>query len=259
MSYDNCTKISSACPIEGTTYAYYPSLPGNAILASVFGLCAIAQVVLGIRYRFRKYSILIFLGCIGETIGYIGRVMLHNNPWSDSAMIMNILLLIVSPSFLSAALYLTLKRTVAYYGPEFSFMKPKLYPWIFITLDVIGFVTQLAGGVLTSSDSQDTVDIGNGIMIGGISIQAATMAAAGFLAVAFVLQRSRHMAGSFSRPSSKKGELRALHLLCTIAAYIAILIRSIYRLVDEFTTQTVIRLSNIDKSEQYSRNGRWLG
>lgn len=235
MSFDNCTKISPACPIEETTYGYYPSLSGNALLASVFGLCAIAQVVLGIRYRFRKYSTLVFLGCIGEVIGYVGRVMLHNNPWSSGAMIMNILLLIVSPSFLSAALYLTLKRWVAYYGPKFSMMKPKLYPWIFITLDVIGFVTQLVGGVLTSSDNQNTVDLGNGIMIGGISIQAVTMAAAGLLAVAFVMRRSRHMAGSFSRPASRKEELRALHLLCTISAYIAILIRSIYRSVKEFT------------------------
>ena len=128
MSYDNCTKISPECPIEGTTYAYYPSVAGNALFAAVFGLSALAQVLLGIRYRFISYSILVFLGCIGEVIGYIGRVMLHNNPWSQGAQIMNILLLIVSPSFFAAALYLTLKRTIEFYGPAWSLLKPKAYP-----------------------------------------------------------------------------------------------------------------------------------
>ncbi|KAJ9604738.1 hypothetical protein H2200_010852 [Cladophialophora chaetospira] len=230
MSFDNCTRISPACPIEETTYGYYPSLAGNALLASVFGLCAVAQVLLGIRCRHISYSTPVFLGCVGEVIGYIGRVMLHNNPWSSGAMLMNILLLILSPSFFAAALYLTLKHTIEFYGPAWSMLKPKTYPRLFITCDIIGFITQLIGGVLTGADSKSTVDIGNAVMIAGIAFQAGIMALAGLLAVAFVVRRARHMYGSFAKPSSPKEEKRALYLLCMTAAYIFILIRCIYRI-----------------------------
>ena len=206
-----------------------PSLAGNAILAGVFGLCALAQLLLGIRYRFISYSIPVFLGCTGEVIGYIGRVMLHSNPWKSGAMLMNILLLILSPSFFAAALYLTLKHTIEFYGPAWSFLKPRWYPWLFITCDVIGFITQLVGGVLTSADAQSTKDIGNGVMIAGIAFQAGTMAVAGLLAVVYVVRRTRHMYGTFAKPSSPKEEKRALYLLCMTTAYIFILIRCIYR------------------------------
>ena len=231
---DSCKSIGPNCPIEDTAYGYYPSLPGNAVLAAVFGVCALAQVILGVRSRLKLYSSLVFIGCVGEVIGYVGRTMLHNNPWSESGMILNILLLIVSPSFMAAALYLTLKQVVLYYGPEYSVLKPKLYTWIFITCDAFGFVTQLVGGGVSSSatngkGSQSTVNLGNDIMIAGIAFQAVTMAIAGILAIVFMVRRHMHLSGRFAKPSSRKEKARTTYLLCAVAAFVFILIRCIYR------------------------------
>jgi RTA1 like protein len=119
----NCTRITPECPIEDTTYGYYPNIAGNAIYVVIFAICALAQIGLGITYRVKFYSTLVFLGCTGEAVGYIGRIVLHSNPWNDAGFILQVLLLIISPSFLAAALYLTLKQLVPHHGPKYSKLK----------------------------------------------------------------------------------------------------------------------------------------
>ena len=226
---DNCTHISAECPVELSTYGYYPSVAGNGLLAGIFSLCALAQIVLVIRYRVKLYSTLVFFGCLGEVIGYIGRIMLHNNPWSDVSMIINVLLLIVSPSFLAAALYITLRQMVQYYGPEHSLLKPQLYTWLFISCDAIGFVMQLVGGGISGSDDPSTTRLGNDIMIAGITFQAVTMAVAGTLAIVFAVRFGRSQSWLFVRPFSRLGRVRAFFLLCAVSAFVAVLVRCIYR------------------------------
>ncbi|RAK76918.1 RTA1 domain-containing protein [Aspergillus fijiensis CBS 313.89] len=147
---DNCTSVTPACPVSATTLGYHLHRGGNIFLLLVFAICALAQIYLGFRYRVRLYSALVFLGCAGEVIGYIGRLMLHANPWNNGGFIIQTLLLIVSPSFLAAALYLTVK-------------------------------TILAGGGLQATaangkGSESTVRVGTNIMIADIAFQAATMA-----------------------------------------------------------------------------------
>jgi hypothetical protein len=232
----DCTKITLECPVEDTTYGYYPSLTGNAIFTVLFAICALGQITLGVVYRVKLYSILVFLGCIGEVVGYIGRIMLHSNPWNNAGFIMQVLLLIVSPSFLAAALYLTLKQFVLYYGPEFSKLRPALYTLLFITCDAIGFFAQLVGGGISSSagdgkGSLETVKLGNDVMIAGISFQAGTMAVAGILAIDFAQRAYRHRQRDNSRQSSssKRSNSFEFYLCCTITAFVTILIRCIYR------------------------------
>lgn len=76
----DCQKISPECPLEATIYGYQPNLGGNVFMVILFGTCAIAQVFLGIKYRLRAYPIVVSLGCLGECIGYTGRVIMHSNP-----------------------------------------------------------------------------------------------------------------------------------------------------------------------------------
>ena len=82
---DTCTKIGQIvsyqgiaieCTIEGTLYGYYPSLGANAFFAAFFALCFIVQLVLGIRYKTCTYMIALCLGCLGEAVGYGGRIMM---------------------------------------------------------------------------------------------------------------------------------------------------------------------------------------
>ncbi len=82
---DDCTSIGQIvdyngipveCTIEGTLYGYYPSLGANSFFAAFFGLCLIVQLVLGFRYKTWTYMIVLSLGCIGEAVGYAGRIIM---------------------------------------------------------------------------------------------------------------------------------------------------------------------------------------
>src|SRR6187402_2107916 len=78
----NCTDIGPGCVVEDTIYGYYPSLGGNAFFIAIFAIFAIAQLFVCFKKRTWFYSIAIAAGCIGEAIGYGGRVMMHSNPVS---------------------------------------------------------------------------------------------------------------------------------------------------------------------------------
>lgn len=229
-----CSGVSSACPVSDTLYGYYPSLPGNSLFAGIFGTCCIMQFMLGVKYHVKAYAILVILGCLGEAIGYIGRIMMHSNPWSSTAMSIQMLLLIISPSLLAAALYLTLKHLIIYLGPQYSRMKPELYTVVFITCDALGFCTQLVGGAIEAvSHTKNIKNIGNIIMIVGIVFQAATMAVCGLLGIDFTIRliKSRKDEGGSPRwvPLPKSSRAFRFYVCCSIISFIAILIRCVYR------------------------------
>lgn len=235
MSRRFCTEVSAACPVEATTYGYRPDIAGNSFLLAVFGICTIAQVVLGIRYKIVAFSIVVAIGCFGETVGYGGRIMMNSNPWDMDGFRMQICCLILSPSFLAAGIYLTLKHIVLVLGPEKSRLKPRLYTWIFITCDIFSILLQAAGGGIAASGSGDIINTGNSVMIAGIAFQVATMFVCLVLAAdfAFALLRSKtprsdELEKGQPDATSRKGLY--YYLVCFSVAFLAIFVRSIYRL-----------------------------
>lgn len=74
-----CTQVSPECPVSATTYGYAPNLAGNIIFCVVFGLCTLAQLFLGLKYKLRAFTFAVTLGCAGECIGYGGRLIMHYN------------------------------------------------------------------------------------------------------------------------------------------------------------------------------------
>ena len=68
-STENCTAISIFCPVEQTTYGYYPNLGANIFFAVFFGICAAIHLWAGFRYKAWTYFIALFFGCLGECIG----------------------------------------------------------------------------------------------------------------------------------------------------------------------------------------------
>ncbi|KAL2069249.1 hypothetical protein VTL71DRAFT_15587 [Oculimacula yallundae] len=232
----DCDSISLACPVEATIYGYYPSLGGNILMVVIFAICALSQVFLGIKYRLRAYPIVVCLGCLGECIGYVGRVMMHSNPWDRSGFIIQILLLIVSPSLLAAGLYLTLKHLVLHYGPQYSRLTPKLYTWLFVACDAIGFLMQcIGGGIQSSADNTDkkTLDMGNKIMVAGVTFQAVVMVVCALLSIDFAITLYRHRGERKEtvRDASARGpKAFQFYMVSFIVAFLAILTRCIYRI-----------------------------
>lgn len=100
---------------------------------------------------------------------------MHSNAWNDAGFEMQICCLILAPSFFAAALYLTLKDMVRAIGPQFSPIKPRLYPWIFISCDLLSLILQGAGGgTAASANTTKVSDDGGHIMLAGIVFQVAT-------------------------------------------------------------------------------------
>ena len=86
-----CT--SCTCPLELDGYhfgvmEYFPSLAGNALFAAIFGLCLLPQIYLGIRHKTWGYLIGMTGGIFLELLGYIARILMRDNMFTDSYFIM---------------------------------------------------------------------------------------------------------------------------------------------------------------------------
>lgn len=84
----NCTV--SVCPVELSIYGYRPSLPASSLFIALFAIALLIQAALGFRYKTWWFMGSMIAGCIDEIIGYIGRIMLYENPWNHSGFIMQI-------------------------------------------------------------------------------------------------------------------------------------------------------------------------
>lgn len=78
------------CPIEWSIYTYRPSLAANVSLAAIFGTLGLVHLFLGVRWKSWGFMGGMLAGCISEVVGYIGRVMLYNNPFSFNAFMIQI-------------------------------------------------------------------------------------------------------------------------------------------------------------------------
>lgn len=247
MSMKICTEVSARCPVSATTYGYTPDLAGNVFFTAYFGVLFITGLVLGIRARTWTYTLALGVGTLLETLGYVGRVMMNGNPWSPGGFKMQICCIILGPSFLAAAIYLTLKHLVLCFGPEHSWLRARLYPWVFVGCDLGSIVLQAIGGGVAASagdtGNMKLLDAGNGLIIAGIAFQVATMTLCGLFVLAYVVryQKARKARGANSPASEKKSEYerlrgnakekRNLMTFCAaiLLAYFTILARCIYR------------------------------
>jgi hypothetical protein len=93
----NCTSITLDCPVEATIYGYYPNLGANAFFCAYFAVFMLLNLMLTWRFKTWFYGTLITLGAAGEMAGYIGRIMMHSNPWTNSGFELQICTLIFSP------------------------------------------------------------------------------------------------------------------------------------------------------------------
>ncbi|KAJ5771693.1 RTA1 domain protein [Penicillium odoratum] len=233
-----CTHVTPECPVSATTYGYRPNLGGNCFFAAIFGLCAIYNLIVGIKSRLTMFTIALTVGSLMELAGYIGRILMHNNPWDNSGFELQIICLILAPSFVAAGIYWSLKHIVLFTGPEKSRLAPRLYPWIFVGCDIGSILLQAAGGGVAASATSSNaklLDAGNDIMIAGIAFQVVTMAICGVLGVDFVIRLMRHRRLGEAAPEEEKmssKDSRRFYLFCAgeVFAYTTILIRCIYRI-----------------------------
>lgn len=230
-----CTDVTEQCPVERSIYGYYPSIGANAFFVALFAMCGALQLLFGIRYKTWTYLIAMVLACIDQALGYVGRVLLNSNPFDTVGFQIQICCLILGPAFNSAAIYLVLKHITLCFGPEHSRIKPNWYTWIFICGDLISLVIQAIGGAMaaTSTDNPSRQDTGDNLMMAGIAFQVVTLIFFGVAASWYVIRRRRSHAPFTLEAAGFLDDIKfRLFAWGFSAAFLAILIRCIYRIVE---------------------------
>lgn len=248
MATLTCNHVTPECPVTQTLYGYRPNLGVNAFFCIVFGLLLTSQLLLGAYKRTYSYTIAVSTGCLGEFIGYVGRLVMHSNPWNEAAFEVQICCLVLAPSFLAAGIYLTLKHAIIQSGREYSKVKPEWYPWIFVGCDGLSILIQAVGGGVAaasgSTGNRTLANIGDDLIMAGIAFQIFAMLVFGILAFDFYRSKKRAAQPYQSVQKSQRDTINAddshpNHLstgkntifYCAISfAYAAILIRCIYRI-----------------------------
>jgi RTA1 like protein len=159
---------------------------------------------------------------------------MHGNAWSTAGFEMQICCLILAPSFFAAAIYLTLKDIVRSIGPQFSPIRPTLYPWIFILCDLLSLILQAAGGgIAASANSPSASDAGGNIMLAGIVFQVATFTALYILALIFIrnLRANKHTMTSTQHAVLHDRNFK-IFAWGIFTASVGVYIRCIYRITE---------------------------
>ncbi|KAI4170910.1 MAG: hypothetical protein LQ343_004674 [Gyalolechia ehrenbergii] len=232
--YDDCTAVTEFCVIDATIYGYRPDLAANIFFLVIFGILGGIQMLQGLRWRTWTFMIAMVLGCLTEVIGYIGRILLNDNPWSGVGFNIQICCIIIAPAFFSAAIYLTLKHLALTLGSQYSLLQPKWYTWIFIGCDLLSLILQGAGGgTAASASSQSTQDVGSNLMITGIVWQVVTLLVFAVLAGDFFLRLYRNRSNLTHSASEILRTTKFMLFLAGLTlAYLGIEIRCIYRIAE---------------------------
>lgn len=173
------------------------------------------------------------LGCVGEALGYVGRIMLNDDPFDSVGFQIQICCLIISPAFISAGIYVTLKHVVINFGEEWSRLRPSWYTYIFITADLLSLVLQGAGGGIaaTADSGSEMLDIGTDLMIAGVVFQVVALAVFGYFLAEYTLRTYRRR----DRLSAESMELYhntkfRCYMGAVMLAYLTIFTRCVYRI-----------------------------
>ncbi|KAI2466481.1 RTA1-domain-containing protein [Annulohypoxylon bovei var. microspora] len=242
IPFKDCT--ADICPYDQSFYQYRIDIVPNAVFLGMFSLSLLAFLgVYAFKRRGGLFTLAMVLGLLSEIIGYIGRIMSWKNQWSENGFLIQICCLTIAPAFLAAGIYLCLRRIVFAFGPENSRIPPKFYTRIFIPCDVVSLVLQAAGGGLASIAFHNgkSTDIGDNIMIAGLSFQVFTLFVFMIFAIDFLVNtlRRRRALGSeaaFSQDPALVAVRKSLmfkgFLIALALSTICIFWRSVYRVAE---------------------------
>jgi hypothetical protein len=85
---ENCTLAN--CKVEWSVLEYRPALGASGTFIALFTIAMIIHIILGIRWRTFGYMGCMVTGCVCEIIGYAGRIILYNNPFSFNGFLIQI-------------------------------------------------------------------------------------------------------------------------------------------------------------------------
>jgi hypothetical protein len=234
LEREECT--IATCDLTLGAFDYIPDLGGNAFFVALFALFLVLNIFLGIRHKTWGYMAAMVLGLIGEIIGYLARIFLHGNIFDPTGnnFLIYIVCLTIAPAFFAAAIYLCLGRIVVVYGESVSRFRPRTYTLIFCGCDILSLILQAAGGGMASSaDTSDSVQIGINVMIAGLGFQVFSLVVFSTMAIEYAVRVYRRPAEWNMTHSSLYNSKRwHAFLLALLVATFTILVRSVFRVAE---------------------------
>ncbi|KAI1755546.1 parasitic phase-specific protein PSP-1 [Xylaria castorea] len=209
------------CPIEYSIFQYRPSLAANITFIVLHFILMLSHLGVGLRLGNWWFSGSVIAGCVSNIIGYGGRVLLWQDPFSFSGFLLQIILVGSAPVYYTAAIYVTITRTVEKLDVSLSRIKPKLYYMIFIFCDVGALIFQAVGGAL-SSISNGANRAGVDLALTGLIFQVVTLLTFVALFADYMIRyfRSKPVAGVSARLKLFLGSLSlAILLILARCAY----------------------------------------
>ena len=227
-----CTQAT--CPPSRSIYGYTPNLAATLIFLIFFTLSGVAYSYQGYKTRTWFFTGAMVLGSLSELMGYVAKMLLWNDPFSDTGFKMSVVLLTFAPAFYAAGIYYTLKHICLTFGSDFSRLRPKFYTWIFISCDVFSIILQAVGGAVSSASSNFTIlRVGSDIMIAGLATQVFTLVVFGVFAADYgvAIYKNKHQLNPAT--ATLRNTLRfKLFIAALWIAYAGILIRCCYRVAE---------------------------
>ncbi|KAH6693497.1 RTA1 like protein-domain-containing protein [Plectosphaerella plurivora] len=263
-SFQSCPDVSDICPIESTLYGDYFTTGACSAITFAYAVLVLSQAYYAGKGTSWTYTIWLGIGTLFELAGYSARIIMSYNPWIFEAFLIQNMTLMLGPTFTAAASSVTFKFLVMWYGEQWSLVRPTLVPYIFVGSDMVSILVQSAGGGLAAASSDGSnpsmANMANTLMIGGVAFQVVNMVACGGLMVLFWHRRrqggmsglSRIDSGttrlwnhntsevnlvggnvkSVSRGTPQEQKRMRIYVWSIAVAYIAILVRCIYRVPD---------------------------
>ncbi|KAF4493956.1 RSB1-integral membrane transporter [Fusarium agapanthi] len=243
LTQEQVDALRSGCQslIEGidTSYDYVPTLGAGIAFCVLFGLSLFGHFVQFVRKR-QWTSFAFGVGALTEVIGWAGRTWSSECPYNNDAFLMQIITLIIAPTFITAGLYVILGALINRLGRESSVLGPRMYAIVFLSCDIIALIVQAVGGAMASTES-DKIDgdtkPGTNIMVAGIVFQMAAMVVFAALVIDFLRRvfvkksylksRKQGISDGNALPKAYTWLLAAVFISLTM-----IFIRSIYRTVE---------------------------
>ncbi|WQF85688.1 Putative RTA-like protein [Colletotrichum destructivum] len=157
-------------------YPFDPSFEGNLAFAVIFGLSLVAHVTQAVVHR-KRFCWVISMGASWECAAFILRSLGSRNQQEIGYQIGGQLLFLLAPLWINAFAYMLSARLVYFILPDqkVAGIKASALTKIFVTVDVVCFLVQAAGGAMMSNTDVSPDDpilrIGKHVYMSGCGLQ----------------------------------------------------------------------------------------
>jgi hypothetical protein len=178
-----------------------------------------------------------------ETIGYAARAAAHKDTETKMPYIIQSILILIAPILFAGSIYMILGRLIMRTNSaSLSIVRARWVTAIFVAGDILSFFVQSGGaGMLVKADTEDGVQMGEYIILGGLILQI-------LIFMFFVITAGTWHRRLGRRPTAASSEInwkKYIYLLYAASALITI--RNICRVVEYALGR--VRVSNWSLSQ----------